>query len=127
MRIERFRRACVAVVSLSLLSLGMQAPAVAGIVGTAEAIGASRNQDPFRTVHAVLARDDVRAKLTALGVDPAEVDGRIAALSDAELAMLADRLEQAPAGGDALAVIGAVFLVLLILEVTGVIDIFKKT
>jgi uncharacterized membrane protein (Fun14 family) len=41
--------------------------------------------------------------------------------------MLADGLDEAPAGGDALAVIGIVFLVLLILELTGVIDIFKKT
>ena len=31
-----------------------------------------------------------------------------------------------PAGGDALAIIGIVFLVLIILEVVGVIDIFKK-
>jgi hypothetical protein len=50
----------------------------------------------------------------------------LAALTDAEIAALADRLEQAPAGGDALAVIGIVFLVLMILEFTGVIDIFKK-
>ena len=33
MHIESFRRACVAVTSLSLLSLGMQAPAFAGIIG----------------------------------------------------------------------------------------------
>jgi len=31
-----------------------------------------------------------------------------------------------PAGADALAVIGIVFLVLLILEAVGVIDVFKK-
>jgi len=127
MCIERFRRACVALASLSLVSLGMQMPAAAGVVGTTEAISASRSADPLATIHAAIARDDVRAKLSDLGVDAAEIEGRLAALSDAELAMLADRIEQAPAGGDALAVIGVVFLVLLILEVTGVIDIFKKT
>jgi hypothetical protein len=31
-----------------------------------------------------------------------------------------------PAGGDALAIIGIVFLVLLILEAVGVLDIFKS-
>ena len=36
-------------------------------------------------------------------------------------------MRNAPAGGDALALIGAVFVILLILELTGVIDIFKKT
>lgn len=126
MRVERFRRACVALVSASLVSLGLQTPAVAGIVGTAEAVAAGQAADPLASVRGVLARDDVRERMVALGVDPAEVDGRLAALTGAELALLAEQLEQAPAGGDALAVIGIVFLVLMILEFTGVIDIFKK-
>ena len=36
MRLESFRRTCVALVTLSLVSLGMQAPAVAGVVSTAD-------------------------------------------------------------------------------------------
>lgn len=127
MRIEGFRRACVAFVSLGLISLGMQAPAVAGVVGTSEAISAARSEGARATVDAAIARDDVRAKFAELGVDVAQVEGRIAALSEAELAMLADQIEQAPAGGDFLAVVGIVFVVLIILELTGVIDIFKKT
>ncbi|MGQ0428837.1 MAG: PA2779 family protein [Gammaproteobacteria bacterium] len=126
MRVEQFRRACVVLVSASLVSLGLQAPAAAGIVGTAEAITAAQGQDPAATVRATLGRLDVRDQMLALGVDPAEVEGRIAALTDAELATLADQIGKAPAGGDALAVIGVVFLVLMILEFTGVIDIFKK-
>ena len=126
MRIERLRRACVALVSLSLLSVGLQAPAAAGVVGTAEVIAAGRSDGARATVDAALARDDVRAKLAEFGVDAAEIEGRVAALSEAELQMLADQIEQAPAGGEFLAVIGIVFVVLLILEFTGVIDIFKK-
>jgi hypothetical protein len=127
MQIEKFQRACVALVSVSVLALGMQTPAVAGIVGTSEAVSAARQETPLSTVQAAIARDDVRAKLADLGVNAAELDSRLAALSPAELSMLADKLDQAPAGGDALAVIGIVFVVLLILELTGVIDIFKKT
>ena len=127
MRIEKFQRACVALVSVSVLALGMQTPAVAGIVGTSEAVSAARQETPLSTVQAAIARDDVRAKLAELGVNAAELDSRLAALSPAELSMLADKLDEAPAGGDALAVIGIVFVVLLILELTGVIDIFKKT
>jgi hypothetical protein len=126
MDVERFRRACVALVSVSLVSLGMQAPAAAGVVGTAEAIAASRG-DARATVDAALARADVREQLAAMGVDPAAIEGRVGALSDEEIATLAGQIGQAPAGGDALAVIGVVFLVLIILEVVGVIDIFKKT
>ena len=127
MHIEKFQRACVALVSVSVLALGMQTPAVAGIVGTSEAVSAARQETPLSTVQAAIARDDVRAKLAELGVNAAELDSRLAALSPAELSMLADKLDQAPAGGDALAVIGVVFVVLLILELTGAIDIFKRT
>lgn len=126
MHIERFRRACVALVSLSLVSLGLSTPAAAGIVGTADAVAAVQQQDHRGSVQDVLARADVREQMVGLGVDPAEVEARIAALTDAEVATLATRLEGAPAGGDALAVIGIVFVVLMILEFTGVIDIFKK-
>jgi hypothetical protein len=127
MRIERLRRSCVALVSLSLVSLGLQAPASAGIVGTADAVAAVQQQDHRGTVQGVMARADVREQMVGLGVDPAEVDARIAALTDAEVATLAKRIEGAPAGGsDLLVVIGIVFVVLMILELTGTIDIFKK-
>ena len=126
MRVERFRRSCVALLSVSLLSLGLQTPAAAGVIGTADAVAAAGQQDALALVRSSLAREDVRTRMVTLGVDPAEVDGRIAALTGSELAMLADQLEQAPAGGDVLAIIGIVFIVLVILEYTGTIDIFKK-
>jgi Family of unknown function (DUF6627) len=126
MRIEAFRRACVALLSASLVSLGWQVPAAAGMVGTSEAIAAARGESPRAVVDATLARADVRAQLAGMGVDPADIEGRIAALSDQEVATLAGQIQQAPAGGDALAVIGVVFIVLIILELVGVIDIFKK-
>jgi len=50
----------------------------------------------------------------------------VAALTDSELRTLAGQMAEMPAGADALAVIGIVFLVLLILEAVGVIDVFKK-
>jgi hypothetical protein len=77
-------------------------------------------------VHAALARDDVREAMIELGVDPVDAEQRVASLSDTELQQLEGQLDQLPAGGGALAVIGIVFVVLMILEFTGVIDIFKK-
>ena len=126
MRMNGFRRACVAVLSASLISLGMQAPAAAGVVGTADAI-ASQDSGARAVVDATLARADVRAELERMGVDAAAIEGRLDALSEAEVATLASQIGEAPAGGDALAVIGIVFVVLIILELVGVIDIFKKT
>lgn len=127
MHIENFRRSCVALLSVSLVSLGMQTPAAAGIVGTTEAITVARHQADLAVVRDAMTRADVREQMIALGVDPAEVDGRLAALTPAELSKLASDIQQAPAGGDsALAILGIVFLVLLVLELTGTIDIFKK-
>ncbi len=127
MRLESFRRTCVALVSLSIVSLGMQAPAVAGVVSTADAALSARGESPRALVEATIARADVQDKLAELGVDATAIEGRLAALSDQEVAKLAEQIESAPAGGDALAVIGIVFVVLVILELVGVIDIFKKT
>jgi hypothetical protein len=97
------------------------------VVGTADAIAARQADGARAFVDATLARADVRAQLEGLGVDPAAVAGRLEALSDHEIATLAGQIREAPAGGDALAVIGIVFVVLIILELVGVIDIFKKT
>ena len=68
----------------------------------------------------------MRGRLEQLGVDPLAADARIAALTDQELQLLATDLENLPAGGSALGVVGIVFIVLLILELVGVIDIFNK-
>ncbi|MFZ2508734.1 MAG: PA2779 family protein [Steroidobacteraceae bacterium] len=127
MGFDRFRRSCVVLLSASLVSLGLQTPAAAGIVGTADAIVVSQQHDDLAVVQGALARADVLEQMAALGVDPAEIAGRLGALTAPELATLAGNIREAPAGGDsALAILGAVFLVLLVLELTGTIDIFKK-
>ena len=122
------RKAFVYAICLALFNLGSPVVARAELVGTLQAVSsAGTRADDVATVHAALAREQVRGRMAALGVDPADVETRVARLTDAELQTLADRIDQLPAGGDALAVIGVVFLVLIILEVVGVIDIFKKT
>jgi hypothetical protein len=119
-------RIIVWLVCVAVLNLGSPLVAQAGIVGTLQAVEASSRATDLATVDAALARDEVRAQFVALGVAPEQVEARVAALTDAELRTLAGQMTDLPAGGDALAVIGIVFLVLLILEAVGVIDIFKK-
>jgi len=122
------RRSLVYVVCIALLNLGSPLVARAELVGTLQAVeaGSTRSQD-LATVTSTLAREQVRSQMVALGVDPALVETRVARLTDSELRSLAERMDQMPAGGDALAVIGIVFVILIILELVGVIDIFKKT
>jgi len=113
-------------VCLAMLNLGSPLVAQAELIGTLQAVEASTRAQDLATVGSALAREQVRAQFVALGVDPAQVETRVAALTDSELSTLAGKIAEAPAGADALAVIGIVFVVLLILEMVGVIDIFKK-
>lgn len=124
--IMHFRQSIVALSLVAFLAVGMPMPAPAAMIGTQAAVAAGTRAADLARVDSVLARADVQQRLTALGVDPQAAHDRAAALTDTELAAFAKQLESAPAGGDALAVIGIVFLVLLILEVVGVTDIFKK-
>jgi hypothetical protein len=119
-------RFVVYLVCLAVLNLGSPLVAQAELIGTLQAVEASTRAQDLATVNSALARDQVRTQFVALGVDPAQVETRVAALTDSELRALAGKVAEAPAGADALAVIGIVFLVLLILEAVGVIDIFKK-
>ena len=79
----------------------------------------------------LLERRDVRAQLEARGVNPTDVQARVAALSDDEAAQLAKRIDQLPAGGDGFsALISAlliVFIVLLITDILGVTKVFPFT
>jgi hypothetical protein len=112
---------------LALLNLSSPPVAQAALVGTLQAVESGTRDLDLARVNATLEREQVRDQMVALGVDPAVVDARVARLTDSELRSLAERMDQMPAGGDALAIIGIVFLVLIILELVGVIDIFKKT
>jgi hypothetical protein len=83
------------------------------------------NQDRTLIV-AALSREDVQAALVARGIDPAQAQDRVAALTDEEASMVASQLDTAPAGG----IIGAIvliFLVLLLTDILGFTKIFPFT
>ena len=120
------RKLIIPVLCVALVSTGFTGSVQAAVIGTQQAMSAEARLAAEASVRDSLARDDVRQAMLRLGADPAQVDGRIASLSDAELMRIQGELDRAPAGG-VLAVVGIVFVVLLILELTGVIDIFKRT
>ncbi|MGH8516389.1 MAG: PA2779 family protein [Panacagrimonas sp.] len=110
--------------SAAMMLIGF--PAHAGMIGTEQAVSVDARADHLATVERFMTRDDVRAQLETWGVEPATATDRVASLSDAELQQMAMNIESQPAGGDALAVIGIVFVVLLILELVGVTNIFSS-
>lgn len=120
------RKCLCLVLSLFLVSVGVSLPANAAVIATAEAFAMQDRQERINEIQRELARDDLQKAMVSMGVDPANAQTRVASLSDAELIQLATELDSLPAGGDILALIGAVFVVLLILELTGVTNVFSN-
>ncbi len=100
-------------------------PAGAGIVGTEQLVTQEGRTVAIDKIETILAGEAVATQLKAWGVASEDVSARLAALSDVEVQQLATSMESDPAGG-ILALIGIVFVVLLILELTGVTHIFNK-
>ena len=111
---------------LALVFPGFSGPAMAGVITTQDALSAEVRAAKETQVRGAFAREDVRQAMQRMGVDPGDAEGRIASLSDAELIQLQGQLDRLPAGGDALVVVGVVFVVLLILELVGVINVFNR-
>lgn len=88
------------VASLLALLLSAQMPAArAGLIGADEAAGTSQSEVERAKVQSFLERADVKQRLQALGVDALASGDRVAALSDAEVHALAQRIDTLPAGG----------------------------
>ena len=82
-----------------------------------------QNADP---VQAFISREIVREKLVQFGVSPEQATARVNVLTPAERQQLEKKIAELPAGSGAVEVIGIVFIVLLILELLGVTDVFKR-
>lgn len=121
---KHLRTISAVMLSAFLIVLLPSPAALAGMVGTADILAGEQRADLERSVSAYLQRDEVRDQLIAQGVDPAQVERRIAAMSDQEIRTLAGRIDQLPAGGDVVGAAVIVFLVLLMTDILGYTDIF---
>ena len=107
-------------------------PTQAAMISTADIVtGDSSLVSDRDRLNALVQREDVRAEFHRQGVDPDEAAARVAALSDAEVAEITARIDELPAGQNAIAVIvGAavlVFLVLLLTDLLCLTSIFNFT
>lgn len=107
--------------------------AQAEVIGTeqlaqAEGIALRPAADARAHLTGTLARADVAAALAQRGVDPAQVQARVDALSDAEAQTLAQRIDAAPAGAsDVIGTIVFIFVLLLITDILGFTSVFPFT
>ncbi len=115
-------------VAASMLVMSLHLPvANAAMVGTEAVVHSAQAQQERGRLHDALNREDVKAKLASLGVDQAQVQARVDALTDDEAQALAQRLDQMPAGGGIVSALIFVFLVLLVTDLLGLTDVFPFT
>ena len=104
--------------------------AQAAMIGTAQIISNQQAQQDRSQLSAMLQRADLVAQLEKAGVNPQQLQARIATLTDQEVATLTEQLNQLPAGGDIISTAVFIFLVLLATDIAGYTDVFpfvKKT
>ncbi|MCC5870409.1 MAG: PA2779 family protein [Gammaproteobacteria bacterium] len=122
----RFNMFFAMVASVTLVLGSTIGVAQGAMLDSATLLSLEQRAQSMHNIEQALSHDALARQMEAMGVDPAVVIERMAQLTDDELRVMESRLNDLPAGGDVLAVIGIVFVVLLILELVGVIDIFKR-
>lgn len=119
-------RVLAGILVLNTAMLGFPGSALSATVGTHAMMQMEARQAKVDELQRAMLRDDVREALTAFGVTPEAAQERIATLTDEELLALEQQIDSLPAGGSLLAVVGVVFVVLLILDLTGVTNVFTR-
>ena len=118
-------------IAVCLSFAGFMTSAQATLVSTeqvAASEGVTSAADQRAYVNSMLTRADVAAALQERGIDLAQAQARVAALTDAEVAHVAHTLDTAPAGAsDVLGTIVFIFLLLLITDILGFTKIFPFT
>ena len=114
-----------AVALLCSMTLGL--PAQAASIATVDALGTVAVTEQRAALDAFLARADVQAELERFGVEPAHAAARVAALSDAEVASLHQRVQDEVAGGSVVSALVFVFIVLLVTDILGYTKVFPFT
>ena len=122
-----FKRLTASLLIASTALLGMPMVAHAGIVSSEQSFAAQTQSDARDKVNAVLAREDVRAGLAERGLSAGLAQDRVKAMTDEEVATLAGRIDQAPAGGDILGILFTVFIILLVTDILGLTKVYPFT
>jgi hypothetical protein len=89
---------------------------------------AGRRQETRDYLHQLMVRKDIQSALIARGIDPPEAELRIESLTDAEIALIAPKIDDLAAGGDvfmfSLLIIAVIVAAFIIFNYTSVTDVF---
>ena len=126
---KQFNSLLASVLIVSTTLMGLPLTAHASLVSTEDitaAVPGSAISNRDKVNH-FLSREDVRASLQGKGVSSTDAIERVQAMTDAEVAQLASRVDQAPAVGEVLGLIFTVFIVLLVTDIMGLTKVFPFT
>ncbi|APX94933.1 hypothetical protein BWR19_06995 [Halomonas sp. 1513] len=112
--------------SLPVAAAPQAAPSSA-MVTTQDALSADQVSADRERINEMLSRQDVQDQLVAQGVDPADVEARVAALSDAEVRQMAEQLDDLPAGASVVGALVFIFVLLLVTDLLGLTNVFPFT
>jgi hypothetical protein len=107
---EIIMRAILFVLIATALALTMP-PAHAALIATDEAPLESERE----RLHALLDRPELARELEKHGVAPHEAQARVAAMNDAEVRQLTQRISALPAGGQSVLLIVLIILLLIVI------------
>ena len=116
------------IVTTAVLSMSLYIPAAqAAMVTTDQVMGVADTTAARTLLETTIMRVEVQQALLAQGVNPQDIQARVAALSDSEAAQMASQLDELPAGGDGLGLIVMVFLILVVMDIACLTNIFPFT
>jgi hypothetical protein len=113
---------------LLLLMTTLNQPAGAAMIGTEKLLISDRNQETRSYLQQMMSRKDIQEALVARGIDLQEAQIRIDSLTDREIELIYNNINDLPAGGvDAIFVlilVGVIVALTLIVEYTSAVPMF---
>ena len=102
--------------------------ASAAMIGTEKLLQAEDLQEKRDHLHQLIAREEVKSALIAQGIDPLEAQLRLQSLTDEEIRLIADKLDDLSAGGGvvtfSLIIVAVIIATVLIFYFTSISDVF---
>ena len=123
-----FKKMVVHTLITALVFVGFTQTVQAAMISTEQVVTVAAAQQNRAKIAATFERADVQAELQKMGITTEEAQARVAALTDAETASIAHRVDSIPAGGDG--IVGAlifIFVLLLVTDILGLTKVFPFT
>jgi hypothetical protein len=117
----------ILVIVFLLVSTSYQS-ASAAMIGTEKLLQAEDLQEKRDYLHQLIDREEVKSALIAQGIDPLEAQLRLQSLTDEEIRLIADKLDDLSAGSGvvifSLIIVGVIIALVLIFNFTDITNVY---